>query len=362
MTDASSSLGTDPSFVYSVFDELGNIEMNRHHSRDVYDQGFVVDNASKTCMSVRDTGYTGLSESVDSHKMVLRLARSQKYIEWALFHTDTANQAERPGLHKLHSWLRSLMWSLEFPKYHALSPNDRAEVDRAMEEAAGPHLYHLWNSTKRMFLRHLRHHKTAIGKASAIFARDEYQGKAGNLSHNHLIVALDKKSEPEEDEGSEGDDKMELKDLIRTSTLEIVHGPDDLATLLKKGLLVSKDGVLEVTKRAETVLPHTCDERCLRRVGDGDGPENFRCRKLHPVKGNPDPTSHTYVPFDHEYLPSTLAVLEEIGVYHPPPEGSGCHERGTFEHPFFAPTRHLAPCNRNATCNMSPVILDFLWH
>ena len=85
-----------------------------------------------------------------------------------------------------------------------------------------------------MFLRHLRHHKTAIGKVSAIFARDKYQGKAGNLSHNHLIMALDKKSETEKDEGSEGDDKTELQDLIRTSTLEIVHGPDDLATLLKK--------------------------------------------------------------------------------------------------------------------------------
>ena len=57
-----------------MFDELGNIELNRHHSRDVYDQGFVADNASKTGMSVRDTGYTGLGESVDSHKMILRLA------------------------------------------------------------------------------------------------------------------------------------------------------------------------------------------------------------------------------------------------------------------------------------------------
>ena len=41
----------------------------------------------------------------------------------------------------------------------------------------------------------MRHHHTAIGKVAAIFARDEYQGKAGNLSHCHLIMALDKKSE-----------------------------------------------------------------------------------------------------------------------------------------------------------------------
>ena len=70
LTDASSSLGTDLGFVSYAFDELGKIEMNRHHSRDVYAQGFVVDNASRTGMTVRDKGHTGLSESVDSHQMV----------------------------------------------------------------------------------------------------------------------------------------------------------------------------------------------------------------------------------------------------------------------------------------------------
>ena len=374
MTDPTSSVGTDPSFVCSVFDELGNLEMNRHHSRDVYDKGFVVDSASRTGMTVRDTGSTGLSESVDSHKMVLNLARSQKYIDWSLFYTDTANQSERPGLHGLHSWLRSMAWSEELSKCHSMSHNDRVEVARAMDEAAGPHLYSLWNTTKRMFLHHLRHHRTAIGRSSAIFARDEYQGKAGNLSHVHLITANEKTSERDDTpdlfsrrpEGSEEEDlssseekEFELRDMIRTSTLEIVHGPDDLSSLLEKGLIVSEDGVLEVTKRAETVLPHKCDERCLRRIGDGDGPENFRCRKLHPVKGSPDPTSHAYVSFDHDYMPTTLAVLEEIGIYHPPPEDSGPHVSGTFDHAFFSPTRHMAPCNHNAQCNMSPVILDF---
>ena len=56
------------------------------------------------------------------------------------------------------------------------------------------------------------------------------------------------------------------------STLEIVHGPSDLATQLEEGLLVSENGVGVIEKRAETVLRHKCDERCLRRVGDGDGP------------------------------------------------------------------------------------------
>ena len=149
--------------------------------------------------------------------------------------------------------------------------------------------------------------------------------------------------------------------MIRTSTMEIIKGPDELNRLLENGLLSTVDDVAEVVECAETVLPHRCDERCLRRVGDGEGPENFRCRKLHPVRDNPDPTSHAYIPFDHDYDESTLHVLEEIGLYLPPPEGSGPNVRGTFGHPFFEPTRHLPPCNQNAKCNMSPVIPDFLW-
>ena len=338
LTDSSSSTGTDPSYLCSVFDELGNISMNHHHSRDVYDHGFVVDDASRTGMSVRDTGATGLSESVDSHEMVLRLSSSQKFIDWSLFLTDTANQSDRPGLHEVRQWIRSLAWSTEVPNYFDMSQPDRDEFDRAMEESAGPHLYSLWNTTKRMFLRYIRHENTVIGRASAIFARDEYQGNAGNLSHNHLILALhhassartedasprhaeDTSSSAHELSDSEGggvpdlfsrsaDDRSEereedgtgiqteLRDMIRTSTLEIIKGPDELNRLLENGLLSTVDGVAEVVECAETVLPHRCDERCLRRVGDGEGPEKFRCRKLHPVKDNPDPTSHAYIPFD----------------------------------------------------------------
>ena len=32
---------------------------------------------------------------------------------------------------------------------------------------------------------------------------------------------------------------------------------------------------------------------------------------------------------------------------------------GSFNHPYFCPKRHIAPCNFNAKCNMSPVIGDF---
>ena len=57
--------------------------------------------------------------------------------------------------------------------------------------------------------------KTVLGTVCSIFTRDEYQGDAGNLCHNHLICAVDKNTlNPTSD--------MYLQDLIRTSAMEII--------------------------------------------------------------------------------------------------------------------------------------------
>ena len=106
-------------------------------------------------------------------------------------------------------------------------------------------------------------------------------------------------------------------------------------------------------------LRHKCDKRCEMRIGTGIGKENFRCRKPHAVKDSPDSTCHHYVSFNHKFQPSTLEVMEEIGMYDPPVEGSGSNACGTFSNPYFDPQRHMPPCNWNADCNMSPVIPDF---
>ena len=48
-------------------------------------------------------------------------------------------------------------------------------------------------------------------------------------------------------------------------------------------------------------------------------------------------------------------------MYDPPPVDDNAEKsRGTFSHPFFGPTRHIAPFNWNVDCNnMSVVITDF---
>ena len=104
--------------------------------------------------------------------------------------------------------------------------------------------------------------------------------------------------------------------------MEIVKGAADIERLLENGALTTLEEFQDITKQAETVLLHKCDIRCLRRVGPGKGPENFRCRRPHAVKDNPGPTIHSYVPFKHEYEPHFLETMEEISMYEPPAEGT----------------------------------------
>ena len=154
-----------------------------------------------------------------------------------------------------------------------------------------------------------------------------------------------------------------IQDLIRTSVFDIVKTNEDIERLLENGLLhIVPDEVHETHQRANVILRHICDERCKVRIGEGDDPSNFRCRKMNSVWDSPDTTCHNYLPFKHTFKLSTLEVLEKIGLYIPPGDTNDVNQIGTFNHAFFNPSRHIPPCNINSDCKMSPVIPDFLLH
>ena len=158
-------------------------------------------------MSVRDKGHTTLNRSVNSRKMVLKLASSQKYIKYTWFLTFTANQSEHPGLSHLHQWKNSSDWQKNIPNYESYSTFEKN-----------------WNTVKLMLLKHIKEHLTALGTTSSIFGRDEYQGNEGNVSHNHIILAIDKITMGESSE-------KYVHDLIRTSSFEIVKTDEDIDRL-----------------------------------------------------------------------------------------------------------------------------------
>ena len=71
------------------------------------------------------------------------------------------------------------------------------------------------------------------------------------------------------------------------------------------------------------------------RIGPGDTPKNFKCRKIHSVKDNPDPTKHSYVLIVNKMDDATFKILGDIPLY----------ENWKFNHVYFDPKRHIDPCN-----------------
>ena len=72
-----------------------------------------------------------------------------------------------------------------------ISRKDKIEYNKAMEDVYGIQVYNNWHLAKHFLLLHITHHISALGVTTAIFARDEYQSCAGNLSYNHLILIID---------------------------------------------------------------------------------------------------------------------------------------------------------------------------
>ena len=56
MTNPYYTTSTDPNHMCYYFDFLGNMIFNKHHSRDVFERVFVVDNKSESGMFIRDKG------------------------------------------------------------------------------------------------------------------------------------------------------------------------------------------------------------------------------------------------------------------------------------------------------------------
>jgi hypothetical protein len=82
----------------------------------------------------------------------------------------TCNQKEHPGLAHLHDWKNSMKWTKNIADYEKLSPFEKEELKKAMEESSGPHVYSNWNAVKYMFLSYIKNHLTVLGTNSAIFA------------------------------------------------------------------------------------------------------------------------------------------------------------------------------------------------
>ena len=168
-------------------------------------------------------------------------------MKYTWFLTFTPNQSEHPGLGHLHEWKRSGKWKEKIPGFDTLSKFEQAELESAMKQSFGVHVFSNRTAVKYLLLKHTKEHCSRLGSTLVIFARDKYQGEAGNLCHNHLIVAINKSTMTE-------DTEKYIQDLIRTSVLEVVKTDNDLQRMIDNELLKSVDKVHDVTARADVIL------------------------------------------------------------------------------------------------------------
>ena len=101
--------------------------------------------------------------------------------------------------------------------------------------------------------------------------------------------------------------------------------------------------------KAKTVLTHHCTDRCKMRIGEGDGPENYKCRKPNVVKESKTPLQHEFKPLRYEFDPLTKKILMESGLLEPP---SDLHPNGKISSRYLNPTRHFGRVHpgRMRTC------------
>ena len=351
VTHSSSSTSTCPLFMSFCYDIQANKVAGGMDSRVIARRGFVVDVKSQNGMSVREgENPATLNESVDSHQAALDLAATQPFLMFDWFLTFTCNQAEHPGISHLHQHKESMDWTRSLDGYEKLPIAAKDEVKLSFEMAYGSTLGRCWMEVRKLWLEYITYSTTSvIGKVAHVFFRDEYQEKSANLPHIHGLVALSK-----EDLKKEGMKEL-IYDLQKSAVCDL-YPSTEIQRYIDEGLFESERDWHTTTAHAKEVLSHKHDQRCQRKIGEGDGPENYRCRKPHSVKGKTKPLQDELIPLHYKFSEACRNILQKTCLWDPPtPEAPN----GTIRSNLLQPRRHMGKVHPAATCNMSPVIPEF---
>eukprot|EP00984_Skeletonema_dohrnii_P023809 scaffold12895_cov164-Skeletonema_dohrnii-CCMP3373.AAC.6 len=345
ITNQSSTIATDPSYVNFSYDVMMNQALGKSDSRTLAYRGLrVSENGNQLSPREEDSNDDIFDDQmkgdVDGHRNVRNLCASMKYIQWSHFYTITLNHRDHPGIKDVFEWKEYQSWLQNHPEYPHLSSASRDEFTRSFEDAYMHMVTPKWIDIMEVFIHNIKDTLTHIGAVTALFARHEYQETAGNTSHIHMILAVDEKSMDKDGV------KEYLNDLIAGHVMEVVP-PEDVEDWIGEGFLVDRYDAKIVEYLAQTILSHICSPRCQRRVKSKGDENDTKCRKLHSVRDSPDPTEDCFVSIDYEWGVSAQELLEKIGLFN--------KESGKYEHSWFTPTRHMTACQPNATCNMSPV-------
>ena len=329
---------------------MTNSAVTHSDTRIALNRGLHYNDSELDGLSVRGKNDSSLLESIDSNQMVRNLTAAQKYYMMDYFVTFTCNQKKHFGTKPIKTWIDGDEWKQYYPGYFDLTSRERKEIKDQLLQASAGLLLRAWNETCRYFLEFLRTSSSSPFKnVLCMFARHEYQKDVGNLPHIHAMIKIDP------DTFSENENYF-MNEMIRASILEVVR-PADLDDLKRKGLIFDVADMKDAINDAEITLPHKCNDRCLRYIGNGE----YVCRAVQNLMKNKPPNNvRSYLePLPNGLSPECLQVLQEIKMIDP----LVVHENGYVEpfkakNTFFHPHRCIAAVNWNDHSNISPVISE----
>lgn len=344
LTSCSSSTSTNPRYIAWAYDHVVNIMANHCDTRIILNRGLTVDDNSMSGLTIRGKDDNKLLESFESKQWVRNLCAGMAYHHDDYFATLTCNQKQHFGTSELRRWIDQKGWKNTYPNYHKLSNFEQEEIDEAYHQAASSLMLRNWLETCKHFIKFLQTSPNSPYKrVLSIFARHEYQKEIGNLSHIHMLIELDWKRMTTKEAAF-------VKDLIRTSILDIIKPGDELKQALADGTFKNISEYREMQEDGERTLPHKCSQRCQFKVG----PDKTKCKKWNNNKISPNPARDYYYPLPNELSRECNERLIKCGMAHRQSIGNG-RTKIVYHDKFYYPTRHVPKTNTSDDMNISPV-------
>lgn len=154
---------------------------------------------------------------------------------------------------------------------------------------------------------------------------------AGNLCHIHGLIGLYRNDL----------DNEQFKEFVchlqRSAVCDLIL-PEEIPSLIEKGLLKDRNDYNVALDQAGDFLGHNCSDRCQICVGDKGDASDYRCRKPHPVFDSIHPLEDDFIPLKINWSDPCLKILQECDLYEEPSSG---FPNGRMKHKVLNPTRHM---------------------
>lgn len=342
---------TNSNYLSFLFDSIANGALGGKDSRIALCRGFE-DSMGAAGLRVKNQDDDFYTDTIDNRQTCHNLCAGEKDLPTTLFITLTCNQHEHFGISKIKRYIDSddslnnyKRFVLERFGIEEFTAAEEREIKFAIHEAAKGLLVRNWMEVRKLLIEYLmKSDELPLGsRVLKIFARDEYQGEAGNLSHVHMLVSLERSYDTEEG-------RLEIQRVIRGFVSEIV-GIDEVQSFVDEKVLDNWEDFLVMKDQAQRILPHSCSShRCLRRTGPGK--TQVACRVPDTRKLSNDITSFCERKIDVKHTPDALRIFERLGFCQGQDANGG---RFVPLREFLESKRVMAPA-RHGEGNMTPVI------